>query len=270
MIALSRVLVEGKAHLENACEVLHSDTPLSFWGGVDPLSGEVIDHTHPLRGQSVTGKILCIPSGRGSCTGSQVMLELILNGMAPAAMVLTNFDTILCTGAIIAEEVFGNETFDNVPLIVLVDEEDFEALGAMEFASFERGQGGGSFMRLVAGSKNSFSLEENRNSTEKLPQILSGGVAYELQLTQEEQDILAGKRGTAADQIALRTICRIARITSSPRLIPVSQAHIDGCTYIGPGGLRFVKKLVELGGKVTIPTTLNSVVSANIASFISG
>ena len=52
-------------------ELLYSDTGLSFWGGVDPVTGVVIDHTHPLKGQCVSGKVLAIPNGRGSCTGSQ-------------------------------------------------------------------------------------------------------------------------------------------------------------------------------------------------------
>ena len=52
-------------------EVLASDIPLSFWGGIDEVTGTVIDTTHPLHGQNVHNKILCLPSGRGSCTASQ-------------------------------------------------------------------------------------------------------------------------------------------------------------------------------------------------------
>jgi hypothetical protein len=58
--------------------VLYSTTSLSFWGGIDPHTGIIIDTSHPLVGQCVTNTALCIPSGRGSCTGSQVLLELIL------------------------------------------------------------------------------------------------------------------------------------------------------------------------------------------------
>jgi len=66
-------------------ELMYADTGLSFWGGVDPLDGTIIDLHHPLHGQSMAGKILAIPNGRGSCTGSQVMLELLLNGTNPKA-----------------------------------------------------------------------------------------------------------------------------------------------------------------------------------------
>ncbi len=57
---------------------------LSFWGGVDPDTGVVIDAHHDLHGQSVAGKIVLMPTSRGSCAGSGVLLELALNGHAPA------------------------------------------------------------------------------------------------------------------------------------------------------------------------------------------
>ena len=80
---------------------------LSFWGGVDPASGRVIDRHHPLHGLELAGRILAIPSGRGSCTGSAVLLELLLAGRGPAALVLAEPDEILSLGAIVAEELFG-------------------------------------------------------------------------------------------------------------------------------------------------------------------
>src|ERR1700678_1155244 len=98
-----RVLVAGDVQ----ADLLHADIGLSFWGGVDPFSGEVIDRHHPLSGACVTGKILAIPSGRGSCTGSSVMLELILNGHAPAGLLLGEPDEILVLGVLVAEIVFG-------------------------------------------------------------------------------------------------------------------------------------------------------------------
>jgi predicted aconitase with swiveling domain len=105
-------LVGGRA----AGELLCTDVGLSFWGGVDPLSGAVIDHTHPLHGgPSVAGKMLAVPNGRGSCTGSQVVLELLLNGMAPRALLLRQPDAILALGVIVAEELFGT----SIPIVSL-------------------------------------------------------------------------------------------------------------------------------------------------------
>ena len=89
-------------------ELLHAEIGLSFWGGVAPETSEVVDHTHPLFGLHLAGKILAIPNGRGSCTGSQVVLELLLNGQAPAAILLRERpDPILALGVFVAEEGFG-------------------------------------------------------------------------------------------------------------------------------------------------------------------
>ena len=60
----------------------------------------------PLCGESLAGRVLAIPSGRGSCSGSGVLLELILNGHAPAAIVICEREEILTLGALVAEVVF--------------------------------------------------------------------------------------------------------------------------------------------------------------------
>ena len=86
--------------------LLHTDTSLSFWGGVDPFSGVVIDRHHPLHGACLAGTVLALPSSRGSCTGSSVLLELILNGHAPAAVIVCEPEEILTLGALVAELVF--------------------------------------------------------------------------------------------------------------------------------------------------------------------
>ena len=112
---------------KNMTCVLYSTVGLSFWGGIDPNDGTIIDHTHPLYGESVKDKVLCIPTGRGSCTGSQVMLELILNGCGPRSIILRDPDAILCTGAVIAQEFFGDEC-PFIPTMCAIGKQDFENL----------------------------------------------------------------------------------------------------------------------------------------------
>ena len=51
-------------------EALVSSDSISFYGGVDPDNGVIVEKGHDLEGQSVAGKILVFPSGKGSTVGS--------------------------------------------------------------------------------------------------------------------------------------------------------------------------------------------------------
>jgi predicted aconitase with swiveling domain len=98
-----RTLVPGEAR----GEVLRLDEPLSFWGGIDPVTGDVIDPRHPQRGENVAGRVLVMPGGRGSSSSSSVLAEAIRARVAPAAIVLIEADPILALGAIVARELYG-------------------------------------------------------------------------------------------------------------------------------------------------------------------
>ncbi|MCA0033962.1 aconitase X swivel domain-containing protein [Mesorhizobium sp. B263B2A] len=88
--------------------------PLSFWGGIDAETGDIVDHSHPGLGQNVAGKILVMPSGRGSSSSSSVLAEAIRKGKAPAGILLERPDPILAVGAIVAEFLYGIR----MPLVV--------------------------------------------------------------------------------------------------------------------------------------------------------
>jgi hypothetical protein len=83
------------------------EEPLSLWGGVDPASGEIIDVHHPQRGANVAGRVLVMPSGRGSSSSASVLAEAVRAGTAPAAIVLGEADLILSIGSAVAEELYG-------------------------------------------------------------------------------------------------------------------------------------------------------------------
>lgn len=83
--------------------LLITDTPISFLGGIDPKTGIIIDPSHPLAGQSVTGKVLVFPYGKGSTVGSYTLYALVKNNVGPVAIINTECETIIATGAIIAE-----------------------------------------------------------------------------------------------------------------------------------------------------------------------
>jgi predicted aconitase with swiveling domain len=111
-MAKGRTLVAGQA----TGTALVLEEPLSFWGGLDPATGELIDTHHPQRGASLTGRVLVMPSGRGSSSSSYVLAEAIRTGTAPAAIVLLEPDGIVALGAIIARELYGIA----VPVVALI------------------------------------------------------------------------------------------------------------------------------------------------------
>lgn len=101
--------------------VLRLDEPLSFWGGLDAESGEIIDRRHPQVGVNVAGVILVMERGRGSSSGSSVLAEAIRNGTAPIAIVMAVNDEIVALGAIVADEIYEIQA----PVVVVgMDEHD--------------------------------------------------------------------------------------------------------------------------------------------------
>ena len=77
---------------EASSEALVSREPLSFWGGYDQLTGEIIDRRHPLSGQIAAGRVLAVPSARGSSTTTSVLLEAVRAGKGAAAPKLSSRD----------------------------------------------------------------------------------------------------------------------------------------------------------------------------------
>lgn len=204
--------------------ILASTVSLSFWGGIDPLTGIVVDSSHPLAGQCVSQSILCLPSGRGSCTASQVLLELIRNGLAPRAIVLRDLDGLACVGALVAAEIFDDP---NVPDIVLVGNDGYskllEVCENQTFGVVSRSS------EIVLGSQEALNTTLSHDH---------GTCASEHNIkvsrTVEEEELLKNAP-SKAERMALNVLFRYARLISdAPAYVPVNNAHIDGCTYIGP------------------------------------
>ena len=97
-----RVLMLGEAR----GPVLHLEELISFWGGLDPKTGIIIDQAHPQVGESIVGRILLIPSGRGSSSGSSVLTEVLRAGIGPAGIIMQQADEILVIGALVAAELY--------------------------------------------------------------------------------------------------------------------------------------------------------------------
>ncbi len=102
-----------------------STEPLSFWGGYDPNSGEIIDRRHPLSGLSAAHKILALPLTRGSSTTTAILLEAIRRNTAPAAIVTPAVDGFIALASIVADELYGTP----IPVVAL-GERDFAQLAS--------------------------------------------------------------------------------------------------------------------------------------------
>jgi len=91
------------------------DEPLSLWGGMDPVTGRLIDTHHPQRGAQLAGRVVVMSAGRGSSSSASVLAEAVRVRTAPLAIVLGEPDLILSIGSAVAEELYGR----TVPIVVL-------------------------------------------------------------------------------------------------------------------------------------------------------
>jgi predicted aconitase with swiveling domain len=105
----SRVLVSGLA--SGSAMIL--DETLSFWGGFNPVNGEIIDVHHPQYKQRVSQSILCISQSRGSAGTPAAIAETLRNGSGPAAFVLAKADINIAVGVMVANRLYGL----NIPVI---------------------------------------------------------------------------------------------------------------------------------------------------------
>jgi predicted aconitase/predicted aconitase with swiveling domain len=224
---IGHTIIPGRAR----GEVLASDEGLSFWGGVDPLTGLVIDAHHPLCGQSLVGKVLVMQTTRGSCSGSGVMLDLALNGIAPAAFVFGAAEDVVTLGAMIAGRMFDRP----VPVLRLGAE-------AFDAASMAR----------------SAELTDSALIVDGLALPLKPLPVAALELTPQDRAMLDGTYGPAR-RIAMEVICAMAALQGATTLVDVTQGHIDGCILANTANLHFAETMAEMGGQVCIPTTMNAI-----------
>lgn len=224
---------EARSILAGSAEgpAISTTEALSFWGGVDPATGGVIDVHHPLHGTCLTGGVLFMPTSRGSCTGSGVLLDLILTGRAPSALVFCEAEDVLTLGALIAAEMFGK------PLPVL-------RLDAENFARFSEAV--------------HVRIDEKAIEADGVSLAVTSPATAHLDLGDDDRAMLEGRDGIAVQQ-AMRITVAMAAQQGASALVDVTQGHIDGCIYASPANLTFAEKMAEMGAKVRVPTTMNAI-----------
>lgn len=211
--------------------ILRLDEPLSFWGGVDPATAKVIDTRHPQHGACLFGAVVMMSTTRGSCSGSGVVLEMALSGVAPAALVFAEVEDVATLGALVAAEMFQRP----IPVLRL-DREAFDALAMAPHAT----------------------IDADAIQAAALAIPVSAAPASDIALGEHDRAMLDGSEGEAAAQ-AMRILVSMARQQGAARLIDVTRAHIDGCIYAGPANLVFAEAMEAMGGRVRVPTTMNAI-----------
>ena len=127
---MDRITLQGKVIIPGEAQgkALVGNEPLSFWGGYDWKTGEIIDRRHVLSGAIAKGRILAIPFTRGSSTTTAVLLEAIRARTAPAAIITTDTDFFFALASVVAGELYALP----LPLVALA-EEDFSRLKTDDF-----------------------------------------------------------------------------------------------------------------------------------------
>ena len=129
-VIAGRVIVAGEA----SGEALVTSDALSFWGGYDFHTGEIIDQHHPLAGVRAAGRILAVPFSKGSSTTTAVLLEAVRAGTAPAAILTTGTDAFFALASIVADVMYGKP----FPVISL-EPAEFASLRTGERLTIDRG-----------------------------------------------------------------------------------------------------------------------------------
>jgi predicted aconitase with swiveling domain len=127
VILKGRTVSRGKA----TGPALVSQDPISFLGGIDPKTGNVIEKGHALYGRNVKGTVLVFPGGKGSTVGSYVIYQLKKNGVAPAAIINVRSEPIVAVGAIISD----------IPMVDNLDKDPVQAIKDGEIITVD-GTGG--------------------------------------------------------------------------------------------------------------------------------
>src|SRR5947208_15466992 len=128
-VIAARAIVAGTAD----GEALVTNEALSFWGGFDFHTGEIIDRHHPLAGVRAAGRILVVPFSKGSSTTTAVLLEAVRAGTAPAAIVTTGVDSFFALASIVADVMYGKA----FPVVAL-EPPDFASLRTGERLIIDR------------------------------------------------------------------------------------------------------------------------------------
>ena len=209
--------------------VLAMDQGISFWGGVDPEAARIIDEHHPAYRAELNGRVVMMPTSRGSCSGSGVILDMMLSGLAPAALIFSEAEDVATLGALIGAEMFGR----SLP-VLRVSPDDFARLAQAK--------------RLM--------VTQDAILGDGISLPITDPAQTALTLSPDDQAMLAGDDAVAT---AMRIVVKAAHLQGAAALTDVTRGHIDGCILANQANLIFAEKMADLGARVRVPTTMNAI-----------
>lgn len=209
--------------------VLAMDQGISFWGGVDPEAASIIDEHHPAYRAELNGRVVMMPTSRGSCSGSGVILDMMLSGLAPAALIFSEAEDVATLGALIGAEMFGR----SLP-VLRVSPDDFAWLAQADHLS----------------------ITENAITGDGISLPIMVPAQTALTLSPDDQAMLAGDDAVAT---AMRIVVKAAHLQGAAALTDVTRGHIDGCILANQANLIFAEKMADLGARVRVRTTMNAI-----------
>ncbi|KAJ0419666.1 hypothetical protein BJY00DRAFT_285721 [Aspergillus carlsbadensis] len=205
-------LIDGVA----TAELLWTDRPLNFWTGIDPFTGTIIDGTSPLHKRNIAGRILALPSSRGSHGGCLAIVDLIKNGCAPAGIVVAEDEEAILAGLIIAY-ILCKETFP----VLKINPLRFESIFTQSHAAIP----GDSLY--------------TQNGLIQRPQRSTHPFNPSPELYNQYQK-LRNNITDAAARRALDVVARFAAAKGVSRLERIDRAWIDACLHTGQTAIDLV------------------------------
>ena len=237
-------------------DILVCHEGISFWGGVDPDTGRIIDVHHPNHGASIAGRVVMMPTSRGSCSGSSVLLQMALNRNAPAALIFCKTEETLTLGALVASHIFQSPV-----AVISLCADDYARLAAADHADIFDGTLVATSLPTAdasAADKSSDEFMSDRIASDKVEIALEPLALDTLTLSKRDQQMREGDHGPAA-AIAMDIICKLATVQGALSLRDVTRGHIDGCILSHQANLAFAQKMAKMNAQIIIPTTTNAI-----------
>ena len=120
---------EGKA--------LVTKLPFGFTHGVDPLTGDITDIRHDLRGENMRDKILVFPYGKSSSSGGLYILETVRCGNAPLAVVNVETEPVIGAGFIMADLIYKKK----IPIVDRLEQDLSEVIKTGDYVKVDGDKG---------------------------------------------------------------------------------------------------------------------------------